>query len=91
MSRLQQGEPGRRTKLTVLGSHPSEQDVVDVPVIGGPPAQQCEVVELVRFDHRDQRLRQVVVDVCVHTEQNVSQWRQLRPVPGRGRSAIADT
>ena len=42
------------------------------------------VVELLVGDHREQRLRQVVVDVRVHPEQEVAQHRLVGVAAGVG-------
>jgi len=78
---VEQGRrPGDPGQLVVLGGDPGGEHVVDRPVVGLAPGQQRGVVELLVGDHRQQRLRQVVVDVGIHAEQHVPQGRQ----PGRG-------
>ena len=66
------------------------EHAVDRLVVGLPAGQQRRVAELLVGDHRQQRLRQVVVDVGVHAEQHVPERGQVgggaeRDVPGPGR------
>jgi hypothetical protein len=70
-------------QLLVLGGHAAGDDGVDALVVGPAPSHQLGVVELVVADDRQQRLRQVVVDVGVHAEQQVPQRRQPPVAGGR--------
>ena len=64
----------------VLGADPRREDLVDAFVVGAAAGHQRVVVELGVGDHREQRLREVVVDVRVDPEQHVPQ-----AAGGRGR------
>ena len=72
-----------RTQLVVLGAHPGRQHLVDLAVVCLPSGEQRGVIELGIADHCQQRLRQVVVDMRVHPEQDMAQGRQAA-LPGRG-------
>ena len=54
-----------------------DEDRVDPLVVALPPGEQRRPVELLGTDHRDERLRQVVVDVGVDPEQQPAQRRQV--------------
>ena len=64
----QGARPGDLGQLVVLGGDPGGEHGIDGPVIGLATGQQRRVAELLVGDHRDQGLRQVVVDVGVHAE-----------------------
>ncbi len=75
---------GQRTGSTdpgqflVLGADPAGQYLVDALMVGPAPGDDGQIRELPRADHGEQGLRQVVVDVRVHAQQDV-------PQRGRGR------
>ena len=77
----QGARPGDLGQLVVLGGDPGGEHGVDGPVIGLAAGQQRRVAELLVGDHRDQGLRQVVVDVGVHAEQHMPERGQAGGAP----------
>jgi hypothetical protein len=65
-------------EFDVLIRHAFGEHGVDAFVIAPPPVHEHVVLEFVVADHREQRLRQVVVDVRVYAEQDVPERGQFR-------------
>src|SRR5581483_1412146 len=80
---VEQGDPARRAYLVVLGADPGQQHGVHVRVVARAGGAYRRVVEVLRGDDGDQGLRQIVVDVRVHAEQDVAQRREFG-AGGRG-------
>jgi hypothetical protein len=74
---VEQSDGRRRRELVVLGGYAAGEDSVDPLVVTLPTRNQGRVVEVFDADDRDERLRQVVVDVGVDPEQQESQGRQV--------------
>ena len=73
------GRPGR--ELAVLGRHPPGEDAVDPLVVATTAVHQRRIGEVGVTDHREQRLRQVVVDVGVDAQQHVLEQASGRRAP----------
>src|SRR2546427_2812448 len=56
-------------QLAILLWDAPDQDLVDASVVSRAPGHRPRVLELLVGDHRQQRLREVVVDVRVHAEE----------------------
>ena len=77
--RARRADPGQ---LLVFRADPTGQHVVDPLMVGAAPAGDGGIRELPGADHREQGLRQVVIDVRVHAQQDVPQGRCVLLLPG---------
>ena len=81
-------------QLVVLRRDPGRQDVVDALVVTAAPLHEYGIGEIVAVDDGQQGLRQVVVDMGVDAEQDVTQRGQVRCCrerQGRGTSPPASS
>ena len=83
-NRVQGAAQALRGQVIVLVADPARDDLVDPHMVVPAARHQPAVPGLVVVDHRQQRLRQVVVDVRVHAEQQVAQRRQRARSAERG-------
>ena len=68
-------------QLRIFRADLAGQHLVDALMVGAAPGGDRRIRELPGTDHREQGLRQVVVDVRVHAEQDVPQGGRGRLLP----------